>query len=76
MGKDVLGMFGINKLRLAGGAHSSRDKGVCLMEAVAWFNDEPHSDHPACVDPALGAFGRRLNDRCQLQFGFFHLQPF
>jgi hypothetical protein len=63
MGAEVLGLLGIQKLQLAKGGHRRREEGVCLMEAVAWFNDEPHSDHPACVDPVLGAFGRRLNDR-------------
>jgi hypothetical protein len=63
MGAEVLGMFGINKLKLARGAHKDRDQGVCLMEAVAWFTDGPHTDRPSCVDPALGVFGRALNDR-------------
>ena len=62
MSADVLGLFGVHKLRLARGAHKARDSGVCLMEAVAWFADEPHSDSPKCVDVVLASFGRRLND--------------
>ncbi len=44
------------------GDHRSRETGVCLMEAVAWFADEPHSDHPQCCCPVLAAFGINLND--------------
>ena len=32
------------------------------MEAVAWLAREPHTDHPDCTCPVLGAFGRGLND--------------
>ena len=44
------------------GAHKDRSDGLCLLEAVAWFAGEPHSDHPACVSPVLAAYGRSLND--------------
>jgi hypothetical protein len=47
---------------LTKGDHGSRDEGVCLMEAVAWIAGEEHSDHPPCVSPVLGAFGRAWND--------------
>ena len=50
------------RLRLEGGSHQSPDEGVCLMEAVAWLACEPHTDHPDCTCPVLGAFGRGLND--------------
>jgi hypothetical protein len=50
----------INLLR---GAHRDREAGVCLMEAVAWFAGEAHSDSPQCTDVALAAYGRSLNDR-------------
>jgi hypothetical protein len=52
----------LDNIRLARGSHSKREQGVCLMEAVAWFAGEKHSDHPKCVDPALAAYGRALND--------------
>ena len=55
------------RLRLENGSHQSPDEGVCLMEAVAWLAREPHSDHPACVCPVLGAFGRGLNDRLDVE---------
>jgi hypothetical protein len=49
-------------LTLAYGSHDTREDGVCLLEAVAWFAGEPHSDHPACVSPVLASYGRSLND--------------
>jgi hypothetical protein len=50
------------EITLKSGRHESREDGMCLMEAVAFLAGEPHSDHPACTDPVLGAFGRALND--------------
>lgn len=44
------------------GDHPDRDSGVCLLEAVAWFAGEPHTDHPSCVSSVLGVFGRAWND--------------
>ena len=44
------------------GAHSSFDQGACLMEAAAFLANEQFSDHPKCVSPVLGTFGRNLND--------------
>ncbi|HET6849854.1 MAG TPA: hypothetical protein VFH74_13390, partial [Gaiellales bacterium] len=38
------------------------DTGVCLLEAVAWWAGEDHSDQPDCVSVVLGTFGRNLND--------------
>ena len=32
------------------------------MEAVAYFAEEPHSDHPQCVDPVIAEFCRGIND--------------
>ena len=53
----------IEELVLKSGGHNRRGKeSVCLMEAVAWFAHEKHSDHPECVSPVLGAFGRAWND--------------
>jgi len=52
----------LDTLTLAEGAHDDRSEGLCLMEAVAWFAGETHTDHPECVSPVLGAFGRELND--------------
>ena len=49
-------------ITLARGAHEDRSDGLCLLEAVAWFAGESHSDHPACVSPVVAAYGRHLND--------------
>jgi hypothetical protein len=49
-------------VRLDAGGHEDRADGVCLMEAVAWFAGQAHTDHPPCVSPVLAGFGRRLND--------------
>ena len=52
----------LSTLTLATGAHETRQEGVCLLEAAAWWAHEPHTDHPACVSPVLAAFGRTWND--------------
>jgi hypothetical protein len=52
----------LDTLYLDKGSHSSRQKGVCLLEAVAWLAGREHTDHPPCVSPVLGAFGRSFND--------------
>jgi len=52
----------LNDLPLKSGSHSSFEDGCCAMEMVAYLAGEPHSDHPACTSPVLGAFMRRLND--------------
>lgn len=44
------------------GKHSSRDEGMCVMEAVAYIAGEEHSDHPQCVCPVLSKFCRSWND--------------
>ena len=59
----TLTLEGIPNLTLARGSHRSLEEGACLLEAVAWFAGEPHTDSPACVDPFLAEYGRSLNDR-------------
>jgi hypothetical protein len=49
-------------LHLDQGEHDTREEGVCLLEAVAWYAGEDHSDMPVCVSPVLRTFGTRLND--------------
>jgi hypothetical protein len=53
----------IHPIHLESGSHSSREAGVCVMEAVAWAAGEPHSNAPACASPVLTRFMIRLNDR-------------
>lgn len=53
----------LSKLTLKRGKHGARGlDSVCVVEAVAWFAGEPHSDHPTCVSPVLGEFMRVWND--------------
>jgi hypothetical protein len=47
---------------LKDGKHDRFEDGACLLEAVSWIAGEPFSDHPQCVCPVLGAFGRSWND--------------
>jgi hypothetical protein len=52
----------LDTIRLTPGVHGDRQEGLCLMEAVAWFAGEWHTDRPACVSPLLAAAGRTLNN--------------
>ena len=54
--------FDLDAITLASGAHDRRTDGMCVMEAVAWWAGEDHSDHPECVSPVIGAFLRSWND--------------
>jgi hypothetical protein len=54
----------LDNLVLDDGGHAENNNGeMCLLEAAAYMAGEPWSDHPQCVCPTLGAFGRSLNDR-------------
>ena len=59
---DRLPLIGLEGIILKSGSHGSRESGVCAMEALAWVAGEPHSDHPACACPVIGAFMRNWND--------------
>jgi hypothetical protein len=50
-------------IRLAAGAHSSPDAGVCVVELASMIAREEFSDRPRCVCPVIGAFLRGWNDR-------------
>src|SRR6266540_3358131 len=52
----------LDAIRLDRGGHDTRDQGVCLLETISWFAGEEHTDHPPCVSPVLGTFGRSWND--------------
>ena len=49
--------------KLLTGSHDSAKEGLCAMEAVAWLEGLPHSDHPVCTCPIIGVYVRALNDR-------------
>ncbi len=55
----------LSRFELRRGRHDRPEEGLSLMEAVAFFMGEPHSDHPACVCPLLAHYGRALNDRLE-----------
>lgn len=58
MATDVL-----DKISLDSGAHSSPEKGFCVMEAVSILAGEPFGDGPPCTDGPLRRAAIRLNDR-------------
>jgi hypothetical protein len=53
----------LDSLSLKCGSHSAPEEGFCVMEAVAYVNGEPHSDHPQCCCPVIGTFLRTWNDQ-------------
>lgn len=53
----------LSSFELKRGNHARPEDGLCVLEAVAWFEGEPHSDHPRCVCPVLAHFCRSFNDR-------------
>ena len=59
---DTLSLDMLDQIELAVGSHRGRTNGLCAMEIVAWLAGEPHSDHPQCVSPVIGAFMRSWND--------------
>jgi len=62
MKERVNSMINLDEIVLQSGAHESAEAGMCVMEMVSYMEDEPWSDHPACVSPVLGAFLRSWND--------------
>jgi hypothetical protein len=48
--------------RASRGKHRNAAEGTCLMELASVFGDEPFTDHPRCVHPALAELARLLND--------------
>lgn len=52
----------IDEITLKHGSHRAPSKGLCVMEAVAYFAGEPHSDRPQCACPVIAAFLMPWND--------------
>jgi hypothetical protein len=65
--KEQQKRLNLETLILQHGAHPHPEKGLCVMEAVAFAAGEPHSDHPDCACPVIGALMRSLNDRLDPQ---------
>jgi hypothetical protein len=61
--KKKLTLDDIEHLTLLRGSHETRARGLCVMEAVAWFAGEKHADRPQCACPVLTSFAIKLNDR-------------
>ncbi len=59
---NTLPLIGLDGIILKAGGHAAREQAVCAMEAVAWLAGEPHSDHPSCACPVIGALMRSWND--------------
>ena len=58
MDLESLTIFKLDRGNHKGGPQT----GLCLMEAVAWMEGEPHSDRPECACPVIGRFAMRIND--------------
>ncbi len=52
----------LDALVLEHGSHEAAEKGLCVMEAVAYFAGEEHSDRPKCASKVATKFAMRLND--------------
>jgi hypothetical protein len=52
----------LETLELKSGSHDSAERGMCVMEAVAYIANEPFTDHPACACPVISVFLRSYND--------------
>jgi len=62
LAKKKLTLRDIERITLLKGSHDDRAKGLCVMEAVAWFAGEPNTDQPQCACPVLSLYAIRLND--------------
>ena len=52
-------------VKLSRGAHSSPEKGVCVMELASMLAGEKFNDRPASVSPLIARFLRVYNDRLE-----------
>jgi hypothetical protein len=52
----MAGQLDLDAVTLDAGPHGHRVDGVNLLEAVAWWAGEPHTDRPVCVSPVLARF--------------------
>jgi hypothetical protein len=53
----------LEMVRLAPGAHSSPQEGVCVVELASLLAGEKFSDRPACVCDVIAGYLRSWNDR-------------
>ena len=53
----------LDTIDLKAGAHKSPEDGMCLLELTSYLSPaSDFTDHPKCVSPVLGQFGRSWND--------------
>ena len=48
--------------KLSKGAHKEGSGELCIMEAIAFIEREPHSDMPKCASPVVAKYCQRIND--------------
>ena len=48
--------------KLSRGAHEAGSGELCIMEAIAYIEREPHSDMPKCASPVVAKFCQGIND--------------
>lgn len=49
-------------ITISAGVHEEGGQEMCIMEAVAFIANEPHTDVPQCADPFLTYFMQGIND--------------
>ncbi len=54
---------GLKLPKLSTGAHAEGSGKLCIMEAIAFIQREPHSDNPECTADEVSYFCQALNDR-------------
>src|SRR6266508_849192 len=52
----MAGQLDLDAVTLDAGPHGHRADALNLLEAIAWWAGEPHTDRPACVSPVLARF--------------------
>ena len=52
----------LENLTLTAGSHSTREDGMCAMEAAAALAGLPHSDFPPCWPRPIARAFQRVND--------------
>lgn len=50
------------RVQLQAGAHTTPDKGLCVMECVAYVMGEDHTYNPRCACPVVSTFAAYVND--------------
>lgn len=52
----------LSHFELQAGSHKAAEDGLCIMEAVAWLEGEPHSDTPKCASKVVSWLAMVIND--------------